>query len=585
MADLQVTNSYSKKASNFEGWKRVGDKEGGANSAGDLGGVYEKINTPNAQKALIKQDPNPAKVIAEFLGAKVHRAIEEYKDYHADIEFMAVGEKGRDNPYIASLYIPNYQGDLFKYAYISENGQNSNSAPQLKVPESRPRWFGTRGKIAKSFGFETVATRVNKVLDRTEGFAEAIAPRLLTNDMDMHIGNLGVVNRDGKEVLVSIDYGAANSKLEYSINPHSHSKHLPGFGPTNHFREFQRKYKITPEFAKACTTISKHDYNKAIDQAFSEIAEFNNIKAIRDFGKLIGMSNKELAAVGLANKQALVEQIKDHYKTVLKERQKDMGRLAAQIKFDLFFKEVDQNKKYEILSDIIKEHSSYLQEILNGTKELKFRGEYKGKNYKKHFAEALEIIKNNKEVIKNNLEVLQVEHPKAANPERIAKEQEKSVWRSGKPSNPDINKANFNNSTVIGKDKAKPQTAKHNFNVTLNKSERNVKEALSVTDLDYRKNLKPASPATREVKQVASSINSSLKPNVSKLIEKFEAIAAENKVDKVPVKSGITKDASIKTPTQDSTYASKFSSKNTAKSIVEKGKNPPSRNNDGQRSR
>ncbi|WHQ46848.1 MAG: hypothetical protein MTP17_00380 [Candidatus Midichloria sp.] len=62
---------------------------------------------------------------------------------------------------------------------------------------------------------------------------------------DVHWGNTGVVSENGQNRI----FWWAFKKLSPKSNPHSIIKHLPRFGPTNHFREYPNKMRITQEFA------------------------------------------------------------------------------------------------------------------------------------------------------------------------------------------------------------------------------------------------------------------------------------------------------------------------------------------------
>ncbi|MBA8666481.1 hypothetical protein H1Q59_01035 [Holosporaceae bacterium 'Namur'] len=366
-------------ATETEVWQYKEGKGGGANEAGELGGVYKSP----ARTALFKQDPNPAKNIAEFLASQMHRST--HPEHQAEVFFAKVTDKaGKPTyPYIASIFFNNYQGDLFKYAYTSKG---------LIPPEDRPKFMGTGNLVTAALGIENTATLINEVLSSSTGFAESVVPRLLTNDMDMHSGNLGVAIKNGQEEIVSIDFGGANASLEEKIHPHSHTRHMPGLGPTNHFREYGRKYKITPAFAAECDKVAKHDYTGTIDDAFEKIVEYNNFKAIKAFGKLLGVPTKQLRIPdNEVNKEKLVGIIKEHYKVIIKARQEDLSKFSAQIKTDLCLKNYketgelsykDTEGKVITLEQVIKEHKGYFKAISEGNEKLKFRDNDNSKNYK-----------------------------------------------------------------------------------------------------------------------------------------------------------------------------------------------------------
>ncbi|AIF81383.1 hypothetical protein I862_04115 [endosymbiont of Acanthamoeba sp. UWC8] len=373
-----VTQS-SPNAIEPEVWQYKEGKGGGANEAGKLGGVYQSFT----RTALFKQDPNPAKNIAEFLASQMHRST--HPEHQAEVFFAKVtDETGKPtHPYIASIFFNNYQGDLFKYAYTSKG---------LIPPKDRPKLIGTKNLIASTFEIENTTTLINEVLSSSPGFAESVVPRLLTNDMDMHSGNLGVKVENGMKIIVSIDFGGANASLEEKIHPHSHTRHIPGLGPTNHFREYGRKYKITPTFVAECDKVAKHDYTETIDDAFKKIAEYNNFKAIKAFGELLGVPTKQLRIPNTeVNKEKLTGIIKEYYKVIIKARQEDLSKFSAQIKTDLCLKNYKEsgelsynNAKEEVITlhQVIKEHKEYFTAILKGEEKLKFRDKDNLKNYR-----------------------------------------------------------------------------------------------------------------------------------------------------------------------------------------------------------
>lgn len=367
-------------ATETEVWQYKEGKGGGANEAGELGGVYKSPT----RTALFKQDPNPAKNIAEFLASQMHRST--HPEHQAEVFFAKVSDKtGKPtHPYIASIFFNNYQGDLFKYAYTSKG---------LIPPEDRPKLMGTQNVLVNTFGIENTAALINEVLSSLPGFAESVVPRLLTNDMDMHSGNLGVVVEKGNQKIVSIDFGGANASLEEKIHPHSHARHIPGLGPTNHFREYGRKYKITPTFVAECDKVAKHDYTETINNAFEKIGEYNNFIAIKAFGELLGVPIKQLRIPDNdINKEKLTEITKEHYKGIIKARQEDLSKFSAQIKTDLCLKNYNEsgelaynNAKDEVitLNQVIEEHKEYFTAILKGEEKLKFRDKDNLKNYRK----------------------------------------------------------------------------------------------------------------------------------------------------------------------------------------------------------
>ena len=104
----------------------------------------------------------------------------------------------------------------------------------------------------------------------------------------MHSGNIGVIrdsegdpslrriirDSEGDPSLRRIDFGWGFSNLTREVHPHSRSKHLPGRGPTNHFREFPSSLKLTDEFAKGLDAAADTDVEPVLREAFETLQRF-----------------------------------------------------------------------------------------------------------------------------------------------------------------------------------------------------------------------------------------------------------------------------------------------------------------------
>ena len=357
----------------FDKWTKIGKKVGGANSPGVFGGVYKLVSS--GITALIKQDTSGKKVhsdknIAEFLGASMFTAV---ADRSAAKVFLAVKsgdidvpDKKGDNVYVGSIFFDNYK-DLYVDAHESRG---------LKAPKSRPRNVGTFNK-----------SYFKKALEREDytyykDFPETMATSLLIGDFDIHWANVGVVRDPGQSPrLVRIDYAGAFERLEDEIHPHSHSRHPVGLGPTNHFREYPRKLKITPEFAKELDRVGNFDFKPTIDAAFEELAKYYGPEPLGKFAKRLGMSKNELK--NLPDNEVF-EGVKKFFIEKMEARQTSLKSFATEIKIDLCLNKNDSGKweldgykdpegNHVSFEDVIKDNKQYFKEILEGKRNIHFR--------------------------------------------------------------------------------------------------------------------------------------------------------------------------------------------------------------------
>lgn len=113
-------------------WQRKSGKIGGANSAGNVGGIYEKKGEDKAILALYKQDIKKGKVrVAKLIGeglagslmSKAAQTVmgDEYQARIAQTELVQVRGQEKDKTgnsvYVKSTFIDGYQDDFWKVAY------------------------------------------------------------------------------------------------------------------------------------------------------------------------------------------------------------------------------------------------------------------------------------------------------------------------------------------------------------------------------------------------------------------------------------------------------------------------------------
>ncbi len=335
---------------NNASWGKVGEKEGGARPSGAFGGVYESGN--GKKTALVKQD-NYAQDIAEFLGAKIHNATvpNHSPELHlARIPESDKGVKKDSDVYLVSVFFDDYK-DLYKDIY-KEAG--------LAAPKDRPRAVG-------SVGSEKDIFRQGLKDNNYTGFPEVMATSLLIGDFDVHWGNIGAVReKDQDPKLVRIDFGAAFDSLKGKVNPHSISEHLPGFGPTNHFREFPREMKLDDDFIKELERVASLDIADTISKSLEEIESFYSPEAMKQFGERLGVTFKDDDDISAT--------IKSNLTAIIEERQTSLKNFATELKIDLCISKdaktdewILDNEKFE---NIVKENPKYFEEVCKGERKI-----------------------------------------------------------------------------------------------------------------------------------------------------------------------------------------------------------------------
>jgi len=333
---------------NNTSWNKIGEKEGGARPSGSFGGVYKSGD----KVALVKQD-NYAQDIAEFLGARIHNATvpDHSPELHlARIPESAEGVEKDSDVYLVSVFFDNYK-DLYKDIYAEEG---------LTAPEDRPRAVG-------SIGSEKDIFRKGLQENGYTGFPKVMATSLLIGDFDVHWGNIGVVREQTKDPkLVRIDFGAAFEALKGEINPHSISEHLPGFGPTNHFREFPREMKLNDNFIQELERVAKFNIADTISKSLKEVETFYSPEALKQFGDRLGVTFKKDDDISAT--------IKTHLTSTMKERQTSLKNFATELKIDLCITKDENTEEWTLDSNkfknIVKENPIYFIEVCTGRRKI-----------------------------------------------------------------------------------------------------------------------------------------------------------------------------------------------------------------------
>lgn len=354
-------------------------KEGGANDGGKEGGIYKR--TGNTY--LIKQENTRYGVsnhsnISEYLAGQIFAKIAP--GYGAEIELISTlpgavtPDQTGENVYVASKFFNNYK-DLYVHAYESMD---------LPAPAVRPRNVGTINRRI----FEQALARDN--YKYYSGFPQAMVTSLLIADYDVHWGNIGVVSENGQNKMVRIDFGWAFKKLTPKLSPHSIIEHLPGLGPTNHFREYPNEMKITQEFADELKRVASFDLTECLESSFHTLKQFYGVEPLKEFAYSIGIEEPQVST--FHDKDKLSKVISTFLSDRLKNRQKEMQLFAVEIELSLC---IDINKKdfdMKKVEEFVKNNPEYCKGIIEGYQATHLRTT-ESKNFFVELLEMLGIIK------------------------------------------------------------------------------------------------------------------------------------------------------------------------------------------------
>src|SRR3990167_6736610 len=350
-APPNIQINLNPRAGNDYGYKQIDGKNGGAHSAGPYGGIYEyKANDAQefGHKMLLKREtyknkPCYGKIIAEFVGGAIIKLLAQ--EQAAKIVLLRIDDPNNSNPsenvYIGSQFFNDYT-DLYKFAYWLHH------QPE---PEDRPKFAG-------SWNYGPIQKTVLRCVKKSE-FATVTCAMLVANMFDMHSANIGF---DGGQ-LVCLDFASSLYHLHKKIHPNSHLRLLPGFGPTNHFREYPRAMRITYDIADALDKAAEQDYTPIIKESLGKVREFyvNDIEPIKQFATHLGVHkvNKE-------STDGYYESAKNKLILRMEARKASLAEFALQIRIDLCIEK--QNRKYQVnkekLKKLVKSKPEYFKQRL-----------------------------------------------------------------------------------------------------------------------------------------------------------------------------------------------------------------------------
>lgn len=302
-------------------------KEGGANSPGKAGGFYKikflspDQNDPSSPKKiqeinlLFKHDTkikngkeviHHDKTIGEFVTSRImnqligNDAARLILARHNDKDPLP--DPTGENIYIGSIFIhPQFQ-DFYKVMGLKERGP---LAEEYLYPQ-----------FIKALGANNPQ---GKFTCYYENFPRIAAASLLTGNFDLHIGNFGTVPYKGKKkgYFKTLDFGAALDRIWDRK-------------PLNHFLNFPRDMRVSPEFAHELLREASQDLSQNIKDTLDEVKQYYGYQPILEFANYIGMDTKDYPSEN-GNRDKLITDMKDYLSFKMQMRQKSQKELALEI--------------------------------------------------------------------------------------------------------------------------------------------------------------------------------------------------------------------------------------------------------------
>lgn len=314
----------------FESMEFVSKKSGGANDAGKYGGIYRSKLDGNL--SMVKQERNISKNISEYMGSQIFAAVSKGhgakvilrapKDAEQQLVSGGTAKSLDKEIYVESKFLKDYSDDM--YADMDKHmSAKTKPSSWFRKDGARPLFVGSRNKL------HSTLDNAFKEL-RYKGFEDIMPASLLIGDFDVHVGNIGVIRDSSKpEVLpqlARIDFAGSLSKLEKNIYPHSRMKHLPGFGPTNHFREFPSEMRRNnKKFGCSLIESSKKDLSSSIEESFKELSKYYSMSAIKEWAEGSGaISAKDKDLCDLKN-------IEQSFKELMFARQESLKEFGMEV--------------------------------------------------------------------------------------------------------------------------------------------------------------------------------------------------------------------------------------------------------------
>lgn len=330
-----------------------GNKTGGANSPGKLGGIYTLGNST----FLIKQDTKKGKirsnkVISEYIANKVFNTM--YPGVGPNISLVSSNreKKGEDKKdeyaYLAVEFFKDDYRDLY---------QDVAKVLGKEVPKSR---------------FEPFSSDISAGIKQAsyDNIYSIVAGSLFLGDFSIHSGNIGVT---GLKNTVRIDFGSAFTNM---IGKVEYDKKISNrfYGNKNYFqRDYDDEVKLHPDFVKALRNIPQKEAAKAFNETVEECANVFSQKALTKFALDSKWITKEEAA-RLTDGKELVARIKENGQKIFNERKQSLNNYASNIELELLLRESKQNNKpidQEKLKEVLDNNKDHFVNVAMGLDKIK----------------------------------------------------------------------------------------------------------------------------------------------------------------------------------------------------------------------
>jgi hypothetical protein len=308
-------------------------KKAGRRNPGKAGGVY----TYGGDKLMLKCETFkgkacPEKVIAGFMGQRMIEALvpgstpETFLVSAKAKTRSIVPDESGHQVYLASVYYPGRFQSFHNIAFETDDSQRHAGQESVGMRKI---------KFRKAIFNKDPATG-NYTDAKFPNYDKVTLATLQVGDFDYHSANAGV--HDG--TVKRIDFDESLADLSDDIHIHSHSRHRPFVGPTNHFREIPRHLKISEHFADASAEITSPAAQRRLRDAtiagLDEVAKFWGIRPIKKFAKHIGFTE----ASRITDKAELIIQLKGFLLAKLERRATSMQKLEMETRMSLCFTRV-----------------------------------------------------------------------------------------------------------------------------------------------------------------------------------------------------------------------------------------------------
>jgi hypothetical protein len=352
-------------------------KSGGANSPGELGGVYKL----GKDKYLVKQDTKNGKlrsnkVIAEYVANKVFNDM--YPSMGPEISLVK-SDSLSGHPSAQSNYSATTEPDKNIYLSVKyfENYKDiyQDLAEVLgKVePSSRKRASEALNGSDMSKGIREAQNKGNPY----NNIYEVIAGSLLLNDFSIHSGNIGVINEGDKKRAVRIDFGAALKGMTDEVMYDKKISDKVVFNKNYFKRDFDKDVKLNQKFADALFGVSEKNLMENFKKSIDDCNELFSLDALKKFALDSRFANRnEVERINNENRKELLDVVNKNAEKIFENRKQSLRNYSSNIELELLVRDSIKNNKGELdkdkLSSIVEKNKNYFVDVAMGLKKIKF---------------------------------------------------------------------------------------------------------------------------------------------------------------------------------------------------------------------